>query len=269
MRLYHRQASFHRAALLLGLVRGETVVKWAEGVIEHDAQVPPPMFDVASTPPGDLTALRHALEPLADETDAPCVIRAILDFARRDLESGRRDTGDTVTILAQIRRFLTVPSVIIDELDTFQEDFMLASAGVVGDVANVDQRVRAWLAQYDGAAEVLMAERTEYVMECERAIEAAAFVAALSRFVASPTGMNGMKPSHSVEVWALSPANSEHVSLYLSQGAREAAARAFPPGPITRGSSSGERPRQAVLVLDGHAPRAMGLYEAQRSLNGH
>jgi hypothetical protein len=58
---------------------------------------------------------------------------------------------DSVTILSQIRRNLAITAAVSDEIDTLEDDFMLASAGVTGDLASVEQRVREWLAQFSAA----------------------------------------------------------------------------------------------------------------------
>jgi hypothetical protein len=108
---------------------------------------------IRSKPP--TTALRLALQPLADETESPAICRAIFDFIRRDVVSGRRSLKDTVTIFSQIRRNLAVSPEVLDALDGFEDDFMLANAGVTGDVENVDRRVREWLAQFSDAGEVM------------------------------------------------------------------------------------------------------------------
>jgi hypothetical protein len=44
-----------------------------------------------------------------------------------------------------------------EALDAFQDDYMLAHAGVTGDVASVERRVRVWLAPFDGAEAALLA----------------------------------------------------------------------------------------------------------------
>lgn len=150
------EATFYRAALLLGLVDGGEVIAWADAVIARDVAVPHALLDVSVTAPGDLSALRIALQPLARDDEAPDVVHAILDRARSDLERGRRNIGDTVTVLAQVRRFLTVTTAVVDALDAFQDDYMLAAAGVIGDVATIERNVRSWLAHYAGAEAMLL-----------------------------------------------------------------------------------------------------------------
>ncbi len=143
-----RQATFHRAALLLGLERGDDVVAWAEGLVAGDAPVPPDLVEVAMTGPDDLSALRHALYPMCDDPEPPDLARELLAVAARDLHTGRRNERDTITLIGQLRRFLPTPADIDDAIKHLQAEYMLATAGVRGDVAEVCGRVRTWLAPF-------------------------------------------------------------------------------------------------------------------------
>ena len=131
------------------------MVAWAEDLIAREPGVPHELLEVMLVAPGDLTALRFALQPLADEQESPAVSRAIFDLIRGDLESGKRSLKDTVTVFSQIRRNLSVSAAVLEALDDFEDDFMLANSGVTGEVASIDQRVRAWLAQFSGAGETM------------------------------------------------------------------------------------------------------------------
>jgi hypothetical protein len=150
---HREQATFYRAALLLGLVPCEDVVRWAEEIVAREKSVPHELLEVLLVAPGDLTALRFALQPLADEKESPAVVRAIFRVVLQDLESGKRNVRDTVTILSQIRRNLAVAASVPDEIDTLEDDFMLASAGVTDDASGVERRIREWLAQFSQAGE--------------------------------------------------------------------------------------------------------------------
>ena len=70
-----------------------------------------------------------------------------------------------------------------------------------------------------------------HVMEFVHHDEAAAFVAALSRFLNSPDAPRGGKKKSPIEVWARSPVASEGVVLFLSDAAQAAADKAFSPAP--------------------------------------
>ena len=102
-------ATFYRAALLLGLVPGEHVVAWADQVIHHEPHPPLEIYVVAMTPVGDLTRLRDALLPLAEETESPEVVRELLGIVARDLADGRRNVEDNA-VPTQTRRLLPVPA---------------------------------------------------------------------------------------------------------------------------------------------------------------
>lgn len=160
MQSYCEKATFYRAALLLGLVPGETVVQWAHDVIERAPAVPAPFLDIVLCAPGDLTALRQALQPISDEAESSTVLGAILDLAADDLTAGRRSIKDTVMVLSQVRRFLAAAPRVREELDSLEAVFMLAHAGIVGNVASIDVRVREWLMQFAGSAEALRAPRS-------------------------------------------------------------------------------------------------------------
>lgn len=62
---YAAQAMFYRAALLLGLIRGEQVVAWADAVLTGDPAPPAAFVDLATCPPDDLTLMRQRLLSLA------------------------------------------------------------------------------------------------------------------------------------------------------------------------------------------------------------
>jgi ribosomal protein S18 acetylase RimI-like enzyme len=114
---YSLEATYYRTALLLGVVRGEIVRRWAERVIEHDPEPPPAFFDVVSVQPADLSALRHALWPLVREPDPPAVLEAIFGLLYEDLSSGRRSFTDTITILRQVRSMLRLPPPMYADLN--------------------------------------------------------------------------------------------------------------------------------------------------------
>ena len=147
------EATYYRAALLLGLVTCETVVDWAEAIVAREPSVPHELLDVLLVAPGDLTALRFALQPLADEKESPEVARAVFRIVLHDLNSGKRNVKDTVTILSQIRRNLAVPAEVLDQIDTLEDDFMLANAGVTDDGPGVERRIREWLGQFSAAGD--------------------------------------------------------------------------------------------------------------------
>jgi len=143
--VYREQATFYRAALLLGLIRGDAVIEWSDGVIARDPDAPPAFVEIASTPPDDLSALRHALYPLCDDRESPPVVRRLIGLVSQDLESGRRSFDDTITVLSQIRRFLKHEPAFDEELKALLVDVWRGrhNLGVEWPVA--ETRVREWL----------------------------------------------------------------------------------------------------------------------------
>lgn len=145
---YREQATFYRAALLLGLVRGDAVVHWADSIIAHDASAPATFVDVASTNPDDLSAMRHALYPLCDDRESVPVVRRILGVVSDDLESGRRSFDDTMRVLTQVRRFLRLDPATDDELKALAVDVWQARHSPCGDLPAAEVRAREWLRKH-------------------------------------------------------------------------------------------------------------------------
>ena len=104
-------------------------------------------------------------------------------------------------------------------------------------------------------------------MEFAHHDEAAAFVAALSRFLVSPRGggSGGQRPA--VEVWARSPIASEGVLLFLSDAAQTAADKAFSPVPIGRTIKRASLPDECFLIIEAGVTPAWGAAEASARLS--
>lgn len=145
-------ATFLRAALLLGLISGQDVVRWADERIHHDVSPAPAIYDLALTPAADLSAVRIALQPLADEAESPVIVGRLLAVVHRDLATGRRSVADTVRVFAQMRGLIVLPDSVRAELDVFEDTHMLAVSGVEGEVAAVERNVREWLTQFAAPA---------------------------------------------------------------------------------------------------------------------
>ncbi len=135
------QAALFRAALLLGLVRGDVVVKWADEAIATGASPSAGFVEIATTPPDDLTLLRLRLLALCDDNPSADVLSALLGLVHRDLASGRRGFADTMTVLKQLRGFLKVGAALNDQLKTLGVDVATKAPGA-------EQRVRDWLQQH-------------------------------------------------------------------------------------------------------------------------
>ena len=142
------QATFYRAALLLGLVQGDEVVRWADTEIAQAEQAPAALCDVALTPTGDardLTRLRAALRPIADEHESPAVVTRLLSVVTADFTSGRRNAKDTITLLGQMRDHVAMSDELREALHPFGIQNMLASVGAKGSIEDVEARLKEWL----------------------------------------------------------------------------------------------------------------------------
>lgn len=144
--MYAEQATFFRAALLLGLVRGEAVVEWSDRVLADDASAPAAFVEIASTSAGDLTALRHALYPLCEVHESPAVVQRLLGIVSDDFDRGRRSFDDTVTVLSQVRRFLKLDLATDDGLKAQLVEVWRARHRLGAAPAAAESSMRAWLA---------------------------------------------------------------------------------------------------------------------------
>ena len=145
--MYREEATFYRAALLLGLIRGDAVVRWSDAVLAADPDAPAAFVEIAATPSDDLSAMRHALYPLCDDRESTAVIRRIIGLVRQDLADTRRSFDDSVRVLSQIRRFLKLDASTDDCLKALLVDVWRARQEPGGDRAATEARVREWLAE--------------------------------------------------------------------------------------------------------------------------
>lgn len=145
---YSERATFYRAALLLGLIRGDLVIAWADEVLTSDGRVPPVFSEIATTPAEDLTLLRQRLLMVGSERESDAVVRALTGLVHRDLASGRRTIGDTMTVLKQLRAFIKVTPALNDRLKTLGVDVAMTTPGS-HERADAEARVRAWLAEHE------------------------------------------------------------------------------------------------------------------------
>jgi len=145
------QATFFRAALLLGLIRGERVVAWADAVISNDTAASAAFIDISTCPPDDLTELRQRLLLIGPEKETDTLVRALAGLVHRDLASGRRTIGDTMTVLKQLRAFVGVSAALNDQLKTLGVDVAMSQPDT-RERAEAYDRVRAWLARHHADA---------------------------------------------------------------------------------------------------------------------
>jgi len=139
---YVDEAAFHRAALLLGLERGEDVVRWADDAIGRDPAAPPALMEISTTDPGDLTVLRQQLFEISGDGESAGVVRRLFGLVHAHLSSGRRSFADTMTVLKQLRAFLKLDRELNEHLKALGVDVALGRDGA-------EQRVREWLRQHE------------------------------------------------------------------------------------------------------------------------
>jgi len=112
-----------------------------------------------------------------------------------------------------------------------------------------------------------VADQEFHVLAFARTNEAAAFVAALSRFLNSPPGAGFAHAPESVEVWSYSPPGEERIEVYLSAGALAAVSAVFSPVPVTGKRRGDALAADVVMIIGGgQRPAAWGLAEAERRL---
>ena len=144
------EATLQRTRLLLGLTDGAAVIAWADGHLVDHTDVPAALVDVSLTAPSDLSALRHALLPLATEPADSASIDAVLREVAVALVEGKRSASDTVNVLRQMRRMLPLPTATDEELDTLIDTLMLAEVGIGATVPEAEAAVCEWAQTQQG-----------------------------------------------------------------------------------------------------------------------
>jgi hypothetical protein len=111
-----------------------------------------------------------------------------------------------------------------------------------------------------------MTSDTYHLVEFDRTVEAAAFVAALARVLNSPRGASFVTRPESLEVRSLAARPGGAVGLYLSDAAFEAATAAFDPLPAASTLQRDALPADCVMIIQGR-PSAWGIADAERRLS--
>ncbi len=101
-----------------------------------------------------------------------------------------------------------------------------------------------------------------HVVSFAEAAEAAAFVAALSRFLNYPQGSAYLAHPASVMVWGYSTMMGKAVDLYLSADALQAATSAFGSVPVAETRQT--LPLGCKLILGNHETPSWGMSDALR-----
>jgi len=103
-----------------------------------------------------------------------------------------------------------------------------------------------------------------HLLSFDRSVEASAFMAALSRFMASPAGLAMWPDVRTYEVWTRPIKNG--AQLYLSDGAFAMASQAFSPVPISQTIRGKEIPRDTMLSLSSFGVVPLGVEEMSQRL---
>lgn len=105
-----------------------------------------------------------------------------------------------------------------------------------------------------------------HIIEFAEAAQAAAFLAAISRFLSSPSGARFRHGSGPLEVRCLRR-DTESTVVALGEEALQAASSAFAPVPIARTLRGTSRPVEFETIIDGSTEiPALGLTDARRLL---
>jgi len=110
------------------------------------------------------------------------------------------------------------------------------------------------------------AQRRYLAIAFDRTVEAAAFVAALSRFLNSPQGSTYMAQPEPVEVWSHTAATGEGLAVYLSASALVAVTAVFAPLPVTETRLAPALPAGCVLLIGSDHTPSWGLVDVQGRL---
>jgi len=145
---FAEEVTFQRAALLLGLQTPEETSAWADAALAAHPDAPAALIE-ATLAPRELTALRAALAPAALASEPPRVVHRLVAAVAADVRDGRRTIDDTMHVLTQLRRLVRVPRDLSDTLGDLAGAWMLATAGVRGDLAAERARVAAWLSRFE------------------------------------------------------------------------------------------------------------------------
>lgn len=103
-----------------------------------------------------------------------------------------------------------------------------------------------------------------HLLSFDQTVEASAFMAALSRFMASPAGVTIWPDMRTYEVWTRPMKNG--AQLFLSDGAFAMAKEAFSPVPTSQTVRGKEIPRGVMLSLTSFGVAPMGVDEMSQRL---
>jgi hypothetical protein len=144
----------------------------------------------------------------------------------------------------------------------------LATVGfLVGGIVVAIAAARVWASRRRGPTRRMRGPARDAIyhqLTFDQTIEASAFMAALSRFLASPAGVTMWPDVRTYEVWSRSIGG--RTELFLSDGALAMAKEAFSPMPTTKAVRGTAIPRDTSLSLTGFGIVPMGVDQMSRQL---
>ncbi len=238
------EAAFLRAALLLGVVREQEVPDWAESLLLVQADDHGLLSDVIMAPV-ELTAMRDALQPLADEADPTAVCASVLTFLAEDTTSRELSVHDAVRVFTLMRTEFRIAPEGAWSAKRIEDRLMLAEGGVKNAVAPTRAEIDAWLGGVRGPA--------HFRISFTASDEAGAFLGALARRVERERRAGDDDPVAASRVWMMPRETASPVTLLLNEAASYIVRREFAPVSIGSRIPYAAVPEHAALTLDGSA----------------
>ena len=248
------EAELLRAALLLGRVDAREVIAWADMLLPTATQRVDLLADVAMARP-ELSTVREVLRPLAEPSDLATLGIALLTFLATD-PAAPQALPDRLRVLAQLRREDILDAPIASTIKSFEDRWMLASAGL-GDDPCLGVELNQWLVTVRGAA--------YYRISLEHTDERAAFLGALSRKVVRNRRAH-VAPHSGSSAWLVDAGAGGGPTLLLNEALWRIAVGDFSPLPLGSRIPYVRVPAQAVCVLDEATAVPMGAQEASDRL---
>ncbi len=249
------EAAFLRAALLLGLMRERDVTAWADGLLATTADEFPDLTDVALVRP-ELTATREALRPLAEPSDSRAIGAALLTFIATDPGATGLPLASRVRVLSHLRSEGILDDAAAWTVKSFEDRWMLVSAGVPGDAAVSNTEVDTWLTSAAGGG--------YYRFLFPDADERAAFLGSLSRKVVRDRRVVA-DPAGEGRAWLVESRGGD--ALLLNGSLWRTAVAEFSPLPPGSRIPYEALPHGAVVILDEATAEPMGAAEAGAHLS--
>ncbi|HUQ98339.1 MAG TPA: hypothetical protein VM166_02730 [Gemmatimonadaceae bacterium] len=248
------EADVLRAALLLGLIREREVSAWAETLLQTATESVGLLADVVVAPP-ELTTVREALRPIAEPSQPMLLGRVLLAWLASDPVATALTMSDRIRVLGQLRREDLLAPAIADTIKSFEDRWMLASAGVQAD-STLGRELESWLATVHGPT---------YYRVLLEPDEQAAFLGALSRKVVRDRRVQQSARGSSC-AWGVDASSGAGRALVLNQALWRVAVDEFSPLPLGSRIPYVDVPARAVVVLDERTAEPMGAAEAAHRL---